>query len=156
MVTIDLQLKKTLNRTRTIDGVSQTLNSENYTAGTQVTVDLSSVRLERTYQNKPISIQRAVSKSRYSVRDPKNILYDFKKIFWKWKIRGTYSSTSYTNVHNFVTDCKLIFEDGGTFTLTFQDKEYTLIAQLANFIHEGGTIHKVSYLFTFIEGQERS
>jgi len=154
---VDLRLSKSLNRTRaSVEGFSASLNSENYTAGTTITIDLTAPKVERTILDKFINYQRAVSKSRYSARDPKNVIYDLKRIIWTWKITGVYNSTAYSNVHNFVVDCKVLFEDGGTFTLTMQDHTYTIIPQTITFTHMGGTDHKVDYMMSFMEGEERT
>lgn len=155
---VDLRLSKSLNRTRSsVDGFTASLNSENYTAGTTVTINLSGARAERIFKKQLKNVTRGVSKGKYSTYDPRNIMYDYKWAIWTWRLKGKYTSTGgYTNVLNFVTDCKVLFEDGGTMTLTVRDKTYTVNVIDAQFVHTGGEEHVVDFVIDFMEGEERT
>jgi len=152
---VEVRLSKTLKRTRTIDGFSQTLAGQNYTSGTSVYIDLPASTVSRRYANKIINFQMPVSKSKHSTKDPKNTLYDYKRSIWTWEIRGKYIGDTISKALNFVADCKLIFEDGGVITLTYQDKTYTGLVTDASFISTEGRAFNIEFTITFMEGEER-
>ena len=153
----DLAIHKTIEKTKTIEGVSTSISGTGYTAGQVVTLTLPGARAERIWKvegTKPI--HRGISKSNWDQKDATTTVYDYKKRLWTWRIIGKYATTGFTGSHNFYTDARLLIDDGGPITVTFQDKTIKVFSQDGQFTWEGGMLHVVDYTLDFMEGFERT
>ena len=154
---VDLAIHKALNKTRSIEGQATTIAGVAYTAGQTVTLTLPGARVERIYKAQGIKpVYRGISKSNWDTKDATTTIYDYKQRDWIWRIKGAYSTTSFTGSHNFYTDLRLIIDDGGSIMITLQDQESKVFPMQGEVVWEGGMLHVVEYTIDFIEGFERA
>lgn len=153
----DLAIHKTLEKTRTIEGVSSAISGTAYTAGNIITLTLAGARLERIGKNPAIKPNyRGISKNNWDAKDATTTIYDYKQRDWTLRVKGIYATTGFSGSHNFYTDARLILDDGGPLTITFQDKSINAFPMDWNFTWEGGMLHVVDYVIDFIEGYART
>jgi len=157
MVTTDLAMWKTLNKTRIVEGVSDMIqDATDYIAGNVVTLHLPAARAERIMKAvDPKIFHMGISGNQHSNKDATTTIYDYKRRLWVWKIIGKYATTSYINSHNFYSDARLILDDGGEISLTMQDKTVTVFPLDAKFEWQGGMLHTVDYTIELVEGYPR-
>ena len=154
----DLAIHKTINKTRTIEGVSSSIGGIAYTTGNLVTLTLTGAKATRSCNVvNPFIFYRGVSKSNWSAREATTYVYDYKKREWSWNITGKYTTTSFAGAHNFYTDARLLIDDGGPLILTFQDKAINVFPfKTPNFTWVGGQLNIIDFTLNFIEGYERT
>ncbi len=157
---VDIALHKKLNRTRTVEGNSSSLAGVAYNAGNLVTITFPGARVERIQKNELSNYARGISTGQYANKDPRHIVYDWKKNVWTWKIKGKYIGTAYASAHNFCTDYKLIAEDGQSkagneIEICFMDQLTTVFTVDANFTWVGGNPNVVDYTIDLMEGEPR-
>ena len=153
---VDIAIHKVLNKTRTIDGKSSTIDGTAYTAGQTVTLTLPGARVEKIQKADGVQIiHRGISKNQWDDKDATTTVYDYKKRLWQTRIIGKYTTTSFTNCLNFYTDARLILDDGGSIMFTFQDNEQKVFPMEAKFEWTGGMLHTVDYVIDLVEGYER-
>ncbi len=146
---VDLRISKTLNRGRTLEG-------QTVTAGQNLSVDLHGARLERIGTKSLLKIERGISRSRFATKDPITILSDYKKITEVIRIKGHIDKATWADAEADMVKLIIIFQDGGTFTLTHRDRTHTVNIQQYMFIIEAGKQHDIEYTIDLVKGQERT
>lgn len=158
---VDIAIHKKLARTRaSVEGETKTLTGIAYTATNLATLTLPGAIAERLDKSNLHNFARGVSTGRYANTDPRNIVYDFKKHLWTWRIKGKYIGSNYSSTHNFIIDYRVIVEDGASdnddpLEIVFQDKKVQVFPMEAQFTWTGGMIHTVDYTIDLMEGESR-